>query len=65
MSVRICSGIPCRRSAANNASHTGFAVARRTSVADTANLELSSMPDTASQTYNETKAFPAQMETAA
>jgi hypothetical protein len=39
--------IPCRRSAPSSASHTGPAVARRTSWADTPNRELSSMPDTA------------------
>jgi hypothetical protein len=38
---------PCRRSAASNASHTVPAVARRTSLADTPNRELSSIPDSA------------------
>jgi hypothetical protein len=47
LSVKICSGHPHRRNATNNASHTGFAVARATNIADTTNRELSSIPDTA------------------
>jgi len=40
-------GTPCRRNAASNPSHTGPAVARRTSRAEITNRELSSFPDTA------------------
>jgi hypothetical protein len=37
--VRICSGIPCRRSASPSARHTGRAVARSTTLAYTMNRE--------------------------
>jgi hypothetical protein len=46
LSVRICSGIPCRRSAAVSAWPTGRAVARTTTRAHTMNLEWSSIPVT-------------------
>ena len=39
LSVRICSGIPCRRSASASAWHTGRAVARSTTFAHTTNRE--------------------------
>jgi hypothetical protein len=39
LSVRICSGMPCRRNAAVSAWHTGRAVARMTAVAQTTNRE--------------------------
>jgi hypothetical protein len=44
LSVRICSGTPWRDRASRSASHTGLAVARRTSLAITQNLEWSSIP---------------------
>jgi len=47
LSVRIASGMPCRFNAASSASHTGRAVARATSIAETMNRELSSIPVTA------------------
>jgi hypothetical protein len=46
LSVRICSGIPCRRNASVSAWHTGRAVARRTAFAQTTNREWSSIPVT-------------------
>jgi hypothetical protein len=46
LSVKICSGTPCARIAKASASHTGRAVARATTQADTAKREWSSMPDT-------------------
>jgi hypothetical protein len=58
LSVKICSRTPCRRSAASSASHTGWAVPRRTSLADTANRELSSIPDTAFNSVPSTRWKP-------
>jgi hypothetical protein len=46
LSVRVCSGIPCRRSASVSAWQTGRAVARITAFADTTNREWSSIPVT-------------------
>jgi hypothetical protein len=46
MSVKICSGTPWAANAAVSASHTGRAVARRTTDAQTTNREWSSMPVT-------------------
>ena len=46
LSVRICSGMPWVASASTNASHTGPAVALATTLAETTNRELSSIPDT-------------------
>ena len=46
LSVRTCSGTPWRASASSSASHTGRAVARATTFADTTNRELSSIPVT-------------------
>src|SRR6185312_1830122 len=46
MSVRICSGTPCTISACCSAAHTGPAVARATTWAQTMNREWSSMPVT-------------------
>ena len=46
LSVRICAGTPCARIALPNASHTGLAVALRTTCADTQNREWSSTPVT-------------------
>jgi hypothetical protein len=44
LSVRICSGAPCSRSAASSPSQTGRVRSRGISRADTQNLEWSSMP---------------------
>ena len=46
LSVRICSGTPCRPNASASAWHTGRAVARPTTLAQTTNREWSSMPVT-------------------
>ncbi len=46
LSVRICSGTPCRASAALSAAQTGRAVARATTAAQTTNREWSSIPVT-------------------
>ena len=46
LSVRICSGTPCLASAPASAWHTGRAVARATTLAQTTNREWSSMPVT-------------------
>ena len=46
LSLKIASGTPWARSALISASQTGRAVARRTTWAETQNLEWSSIPET-------------------
>ena len=58
LSVKIWSGQPCLRNACSSASHTGLAVARRTSIADTTNRELSSIPLTAFSSVPSTRWKP-------
>ena len=61
LSVNTASGTPCRAIAASNASHTGRAVVRATTAADTANREWSSTPDTIFASDPSTRRTPPTM----